>query len=137
MTLRLWLAVAAGLAALTCAVAIYVNHLQDELRKAQAGIVRAESAALASAREASAERLSAQRVEIVVRQARAAEAATASLAIAAHEAPDANDPLAPDRVLRLRNHDDELCRLSPGLCAAAPIADPADSPGALRAAPAP
>jgi hypothetical protein len=35
----------------------------------------------------------------------------------ARSAPDASTPLDPDRAARLRDADDGLCRLSPGLCA--------------------
>lgn len=43
----------------------------------------------------------------------------------AREADDADTPLAPDRVRRLDDHDRELCRHAPALCAGAGATDPA------------
>ncbi|MEH6699872.1 MAG: hypothetical protein V7672_14340 [Brevundimonas sp.] len=50
---------------------------------------------------------------------------TATAIQQAREADDADTPLAPDRVRRLDDHDRELCRHAPALCAGAGTADPA------------
>ncbi|MBU2167150.1 MAG: hypothetical protein KKF88_04865 [Alphaproteobacteria bacterium] len=51
--------------------------------------------------------------------------ATAAAIQQAREAEDADVPLAPDRVRRLDDHDRELCRHAPALCAGAGAPDPA------------
>lgn len=54
----------------------------------------------------------------------------------ARTADDASNPLDPDRLARLRDHDRRLCQLAPAVCAAAPV-DAADGgDGALSAGPA-
>jgi len=50
---------------------------------------------------------------------------TAAAIQQAREAEDAETPLAPDRVRRLDDHDRELCRHAPALCAGAGTTDPA------------
>lgn len=65
---------------------------------------------------------SAQRVDVVVTQARAADAAVIDLSAQALASEDAHAPLDPDRADRLRHHDGELCGIAPTLagCAVAP-----------------
>jgi hypothetical protein len=50
---------------------------------------------------------------------------TATAIQQARDADDADLPLAPDRVRRLDDHDRELCRYAPALCAGAGKAEPA------------
>jgi len=50
---------------------------------------------------------------------------TATAIQQARDAHDADLPLAPDRVRRLDDHDRELCRHAPALCAGPGKADPA------------
>ena len=50
---------------------------------------------------------------------------TATAIQQAREADDADTPLAPDRVRRLDDHDRELCRHAPALCADADPSEPA------------
>lgn len=81
----------------------------------------AEARATAAGLETSGERASAARVDVVVRQQSASSAVARGVAIEALKSEDANVPLPPDRVLRLRDADGELCRLAPDLdgCGAA------------------
>lgn len=74
-----------------------------------------------SRQETAGARQSAQRVDVVVTQTRAADAAVYDLTAAALTSEDAHAPLSPDRADRLRHADDELCRIAPDLdgCAAA------------------
>jgi len=65
-----------------------------------------------------------RRVEQVTIQIRAAEQIAFQSATAAAEAPDANPPVDPARLDRLRLADERLCQLRPAICAdAAPSTD--------------
>ncbi|WP_312813057.1 hypothetical protein [Brevundimonas sp.] len=67
-----------------------------------------------------------RRVEQVTIQIRAAEQIAFQSATAAAEAPDANTPVDPSRLDRLRLADDRLCQLRPAICAEpATTTDPA------------
>jgi hypothetical protein len=125
MSLRLWLAAATLAAALFGGGTIYIRHLHGELARSRTDVERAEQATAARSLEVGGERASAQRVEVVVRQVRVAEAATNALLLAAQEAPDAEQALSAERAKRLLDHDRQLCRFSPALCRAAPAADAA------------
>lgn len=57
-----------------------------------------------------------RRVEKVTIQIRAAEQIAFQSATAASEAPDANTPVDPARLDRLRLADDRLCQLRPAIC---------------------
>ncbi len=83
--------------------------------------VEAETRAKVAGLEALGERASAARVDVVVRQQSASRDVARNLAVEAAKSEDANVPLAPDRVLRLRDADGELCRIAPDLigCGAA------------------
>ena len=85
-------------------------------------IAAAEARAKAASLEVSGERASAARVDVVVRQQSAGWDVARDLAIKAAKSEDANVSLAPDRVLRLRDADGQLCRLAPELvgCSATP-----------------
>lgn len=115
MTLRLWLA-AGGIGLLMLLVsAIYLKgrvHGGDvERGKTTAALAQAERAAV----EADLARQAAARIDAVVhRQAEGADVAR-RYSTEAVKAEDANAPLSPDRVVRLRNADRELCQLAPGL----------------------
>ncbi|MCZ8087501.1 MAG: hypothetical protein ACK5WW_12035 [Brevundimonas sp.] len=104
------------------------------LARAEADAVRARESAARAAAVLEAERG-------LVRQAAAAAARTIAavdgvqrLELLARGAPDASQPLPPDRLARLRAHDRELCGLAPALegCAAA-ADDPAGGAAALPA----
>lgn len=94
-----------------------------ERAEAAADLARAE----ATARAAEAEGQSGQvaRLDAAHTIIRRTEAATTPILLEARTAHDADLPLSPDRLDRLRAHDDELCRITPDLggCTAAP--DPA------------
>lgn len=95
-------------------------------------------AAEAAARAAEARLLNAQlrRVETAQRRVVELRDLTAPVIHQARSAPDANQPLDPDRADRLRDHDRRLCELAPGACAAAPAAasDPAGAGDAAMSA---
>lgn len=138
-----WPLVKYGLMALVAVIAIALvanwwNDLWSWLPwSAESRAARAEAAAETSAGQASTAALQTegaqetiQRVEVVVTQRRAADAATAALTTQARSSDDADQPLAPDRARRLRDHDGELCRLRPSL---AGCAEPAETrPTAAR-----
>ncbi|MNH79280.1 hypothetical protein D3C73_315980 [compost metagenome] len=84
---------------------------------------KAEAAAVVSQDDASARRLesagaadTAQRIDRITVQIRAADDIAHRSALAAQDAPDANVPLDPARLDRLRLADDQLCQLSPAVC---------------------
>ena len=83
-------------------------------------VVAAEARAKAAALETSGERASAVRVDAAVRQQSASLKVTHDLALEALKSEDAHVPLEHDRVLRLRDADDELCRLAPELAGCEP-----------------
>ena len=62
--------------------------------------------------EARAERASAQRVEVVVRQREAAARTLVPFTQDAMTSEDAHAPLDPDRAARLRAHDHQLCLIA-------------------------
>ncbi len=80
----------------------------------------AEARAKAASLEASGERASAARVDVVVRQQSAGWDVARDLATKAAKSEDANVPLAPDRVLRLHDADRKLCQLAPELVGCGP-----------------
>ncbi|GAW40387.1 hypothetical protein SH203_00785 [Brevundimonas sp. SH203] len=125
---------AAGLAALACAVALLgglgfrwdpLNLQKKRLAAAQAEVRQAsiEAAAQEEARrlEAQGAAVQAQRVDHYQQMTTRAERATAAAVVQARSADDADQPLDPRRADRLRDHDGQLCRLAPDLdgCAAA------------------
>lgn len=77
-----------------------------------------------------------RRVEQVTIQIRAAEQIAFQSATAAAEAPDANTPVDPARLDRLRLADDSLCQLRPAICTSTTSSpDPATGASALSLAP--
>ncbi|MBD3832876.1 MAG: hypothetical protein IE910_05950 [Brevundimonas sp.] len=84
---------------------------------------QAEAAAVVSQDDASARRLesagaadTAQRIDRITVQIRAADDIAHRSALAAQDAPDAHLPLDPARLDRLRLADEQLCQLSPAVC---------------------
>lgn len=84
---------------------------------------QAEAAAVVSQEDASARRLesagaadTAQRIDRITVQIRAADDIAHISALAAQDAPDAHLPLDPARLDRLRLADEQLCQLSPAVC---------------------
>lgn len=59
--------------------------------------------------------------EVIVREI------TVQAVTQARGAPDAETPLDPDRLERLRSHDDGLCNVRPGVCAPSPDQDASGS----------
>lgn len=104
-------AVAVGLAALGFVRdpfgwrAAKVNQLQQ-------AVAGAKSQARARALEAEGERGSVERVSAALTATAQAQSATADLSRAAASADDADQPLDPARVARLRADDDALCRIA-------------------------
>lgn len=86
-------------------------------------LTRAEQSGDKARLDANARRIEAEgaietlrRVEQVTIQIRAAEQIAFQSATAAAEAPDANTPVDPARLDRLRIADDSLCQLRPDIC---------------------
>ena len=126
-----WLAV--GVAALAAAVVLLggLGFRWDPFDLDRRRADRAEQAAAVATAEAAARSAEAAgqagqviRLDAAVRSTVALERATAHSIQIARTADDASTPLDPDRADRLRDHDRELCRISPDLlgCPAAPDA---------------
>ena len=106
-------------------------------------LTRAEQSVVTARQDASARRIEAEgavdtlrRVEQVTIQIRAAEQIAFQSATAAAEAPDANSPIDPARLDRLRHADDSLCQLRPAICTGTTYSsDPATGGSALFLAP--
>jgi hypothetical protein len=93
--------------------------------RAEAAADLARSEAAARSAEAVGQAGQVARLDAAHTLARRTDAATIPVLLEARTAYDADLPLSPDRLDRLRAHDDELCRIAPDLggCSAAP--DPA------------
>lgn len=137
-----WLVVVAALLATSAVVLGGLGFRWDpfdlnrrRLDRAEASVAAAQAEAIARSAEATAQAAQIVRLDDAV-QARVALQRATSLSLQdARTADDASVALSPDRLDRLRAHDDELCRLAPNLdgCAATP--DPAaDGGAALRPA---
>jgi hypothetical protein len=107
------------------------------LAAAEARAASAEADAAARRLEAEGSRAQARRLDIHHQQALVLERVTARAEAGARNAHDADQPLDPDRVRRLADHDRELCRLSPALCAAAPAGPAGRGDDTLPAGPPP
>lgn len=134
MTPRLTAALAGGLVLIAGLAGLYwkgrLEGAARERPKAEAALATAAVAGL----EVRAERESADRAASAMR---AGELAIRSVAKVTHEAlkaRDANAPLDPDRVRRLRAHDERLC-FSAELAGCAETGDAAAGAPALRTAP--
>lgn len=117
----------------------------DPLNSAERRATRAEATASEATTDAAARQIEAAgasdtttRVEVVLQQAAAAEQAAFSLTSDAWIAIDAKVPLAPDRVRRLRDVDQQLCAIRPVACDSGDPAPPGhagDGAGSLQARP--
>jgi hypothetical protein len=109
MNVRLMLILATLGAVLAIASGLYWKGRHDdalrERPKTEAALAKAAVAGL----ETQGAQASAQRVDIVVRQRDAADAVVAQLTPQALKSEDANAPLDPARLARLRSADLELC----------------------------
>lgn len=94
---------------------------ESRLDRAEAHAATAEDQALASGLQAEGEGEQVRRVDTYAHQIITIQTAAAESVAEARSAPDAETPLDTDRAVRLRHHDDELCRVSPDLvgCAVA------------------
>jgi hypothetical protein len=135
LSLKSWVWVAAAIVGLILVFGIgrglgfRWDPLGLERRRLDAALVQADLArrdAGARALEVQGQVKQARRIENVHQQSLAVSRITATAVTEARSAPDAHQSLDPARAARLSAHDDGLCRLSPGLCAAAA----ADGPGA-------
>nr|WP_316629673.1 hypothetical protein [uncultured Brevundimonas sp.] len=84
--------------------------------RAEDQAVVAMTNAAARAREVAGERDTTRRVETARSNVRQVETIAAESIIQARAAPDANQPLDPDRLVRLRHADDRLCQARPVVC---------------------
>jgi hypothetical protein len=133
-----WLAAVAAVLALLTLAGQGLGFRWDPFRLAERRLEAAEQRAAEAVNDAAARRLEAEGAAAQVRrldddQQQALELArvTAATGAEARSADDADHPLDPDRAARLRAHDRELCRVRPGVCAAAEAADPRDGDGSL------
>jgi hypothetical protein len=115
MNARLILILASLAAVLSLAAGLYWKGRHDdavrERPKTEAALAKAAVAGL----ETQGAQASAQRVEVVVRQRDAASAVVAQLMPKALNSEDANAPLDPDRAVRLRDADVQLCVTDPAI----------------------
>lgn len=109
MTRRLWTALAATCAVFAAILGLYWKGRLDANARSAALVEAARTQAAVNHLEAQGQRDLAGRVEVVVRQKEAASAALTDLAATATKAPDADEPLDPDRIARLRDFDRRLC----------------------------
>jgi hypothetical protein len=91
--------------------------------EASAALSRVEAAARAAEAEGQAGQVA--RLDAALTTTRRVDAATTRSTLAAKAADDADLPLSPARLERLRAHDRELCRITPDLGGCAAPADPA------------
>lgn len=94
-----------------------------KLDRALAGQATAKAEGAAAAIEAAGSRDTTTRVEVALNQRSAAQERLTELSAATRSAPDANEPIDPDRIDRLRDFDQQLCAIRPAICAGA--SDPA------------
>lgn len=100
------------------------NRQAVRLRDAKAAEARANSDAAARGLEVQGEREQAQRVETFHRQEITIRDVTSRADTEARSAPDANAPLPPDLLDRLRRTDRRLCDIKPSACPPSPPLDP-------------
>jgi len=112
----------------------------DPFNQSSRRLQAAEQRADAASRDAAARNLEAtagvdqaRRLDTHNQRALEVTRATATAQAEARSAHDADKPLDPDRIARLRDHDRELCRSAPDLCRAATIALAASRDRTLQA----
>lgn len=104
--------------------------------RAEQAVAFATAEAAARSAEAAGQAGQVARLDAAVRSTVALERVTASSIQIARTADDALTPLDPDRADRLREHDGELCRISPDLLGCPAASDLADTgEPALRPSP--
>ena len=122
-----WLALAVGgvlvVALLAGGLGFRWDPLELDRRRLDAARVQAaagDAAAAARRLEQQGQAVQQGRLDIFNNTTTQAARATATAVTQARSAEDADTPLDPDRLRRLREHDRELCRLAPGIngCAA-------------------
>lgn len=122
-----WLALAVGgvlvVALLAGGLGFRWDPLELDRRRLDAARVQAaagDAAAAARRLEQQGQAVQQGRLETFNNTTTQAARATAAAVTQARSAEDADTPLDPDRLRRLREHDRELCRLAPGIngCAA-------------------
>ena len=96
-----------------------------KLEVARSRAVSAEADARTRRAERDGDRIVSRETEAVRQIELEVGRATATAIQQAREADDADTILAPDRVRRLDDHDRELCRHAPALCAGPGAAEPA------------
>ena len=123
MTLRLMLTLAASGSVLAAGAGLYWKGRHDDAVRQRPKIAAAQAQAAVAGLETEGARDSAHRVELVIRQRDAAAGVVARLTPNALTSEDAHAPLDPDRALRLRDADRQLCLTAPGLAGCAPGGD--------------
>jgi hypothetical protein len=132
--LRSWAGLAIGVVAVGLALAaahglgLRWDPFDLQGRRLEAALSRtavAEADARARRAERDGDRIVSRETEAIRQFNIEVGRATAAAIQQAREAEDAETPLAPDRVRRLDDHDRELCRHAPALCAGGGATDPA------------
>jgi hypothetical protein len=112
---RLILMGGAAAIVLAATLGLYWKGRHDDAAAERPKIEAARAQAAVAGAEAKGAKDSAQRVELAVRQRDAATAVVANLTPKALTAEDAHAPLDPDRIVRLRGADEQLCLAAPQL----------------------
>lgn len=120
VNLRLWLACAAALAAVTFSAGLYLKGRGDQAKKDRAAVAAAGLQSRVAGLETQGAHTTARRVEDVIARRRTAEAAAAVVTNQALRSEDVHEALSPDVVARLGAADRQLCVADPELagCAA-------------------
>jgi predicted secreted protein len=127
MTSRSIMGWTAACVVLSAGLGLYWKGRAEGAAGERSKVVAARAQAAVAGLEAAGERLSAQRVDVVVRQREAADETVTQLTQDAMTSEDAHAPLPADRAARLRAHDDELCRIAPALGAAPQLQMPLEA----------
>lgn len=117
------MALAGAVAVFAAVVGLYWKGRHDAAVRSAERIEAAQAQAAVSRLETQGQRDLAGRVEIVVRQKEAASAALNDLTVKATKAEDADEPLDPARIARLRDFDIRLCLERPDLVGCAATGD--------------
>ena len=124
----------AGLGILAAAaLGLYWKGRLEGAARERPKVEAAAAQAVAARLETTGERASAHLAEAVARRREVVAASIADVTRKALQSEDADAPLDPARVARLRAHDRELCLAAPGLAACAADRDARGGLAAVRA----
>lgn len=121
MTPKLTAGLVGSAALIVAAAGLYWKGRLEGAEREQPKVAAAQAQAAMAGLEARGERESAARVGAAAHARNAAQRSVLRVAEHANKSEDADVPLDPDRLSRLRAHDEQLCAAAPALagCAAA------------------